>query len=134
MALIFFFHIFNDLGQMYTFLSTFKITYMWDNLLLKMVPILIWLGYLGQVAQMQCLGQEFASQDVMYWELFWERRKQMWKENFLSKIMGSSRVQPHLVPQASSELELCHRVGLNLAQMDQPSVPLNPSVIGFKLS
>lgn len=48
--------------------------------------------------------------------------------------MGSSRVQPHLVPQASSEQELCHRVGLNLAQMDQPAVPLNPSVIGFRLS
>lgn len=29
-----------------------------------MVPVLIWLDFLGQVAQMQCLGQEFASQDM----------------------------------------------------------------------
>lgn len=71
---------------------------------------------------------------VIYWELFWERRKQMWKENFLSKTMGSSRVQPRPVPRASLEQELYHRVGPNLAQMDQPSVPLNPSVISFGLS
>ena len=32
------------------------------------------------------------------------------------------------------EQELYHRVGPNLAQMDQSSVPLNPSVIGFRLS